>query len=235
MKTLMTLICAALLGFSVSGKDTNAVTQAESKRPMEFQFNGGSLSAFINAVRTAFGVDLNEAATVPQPMYLIQVPKLRLKVEGKQNPLTVRDILHLYNNVSEKGDASLGRWIIEPSAGEPQTILLVATGPRAESSFAVRAFSFPFMGQDATRIVEILQQTVITQRDILRANENFAGLSDADLRGGLDYHKTAGILVASGGKVYVEMATSIIQAYKEKIDREGNNFVLPDKPKSEQP
>jgi hypothetical protein len=229
MKTLFTLICAGLLGFTCFAKDTNETAQVQIKAPTDFQFSGGSMSSFLTTVRGAFGVDLEKVATVPDSMYNVRVPKLRIKAEGG---LGLADVLRLYNNVSEKGDASLGRWIIEPARGEPQTILLVPTGPRADSSFAVRAFSFPFANQDATKIVEILQQTVRTQRDMLMANRNIAGLSDADLRGSLDYHKAAGILVASGGKVYVEMATSIIQAYKEKIDREGG---LPENPQSDKP
>ena len=232
MKTLFTLLCAGLLGFSLLGAETNPPAASAPKLVRDFRFEGpGSLDQFLKSVQDSFGVNLQEEATIPETMrYNVTVPKMRLNV-GPLSLLTLRNVLFLYNSISEKGDPSMGRWIMEPASGEPQTILLVPTGPRAESSFAVRAFPLPSSSQDADKTVGLLQQTVMEQRNMLRANGRFVGLSDADLRGSLDYHKEAGILVASGGKVYVEMATSIIEAYKEKVTR----LPIRNNPKLEQP
>jgi hypothetical protein len=236
MKTLFTLLCAALLGFSISAQETNSAPN-QIKYPSEFQFDGGSLTSFIDAVKSSFGIDLKKVATVPESMYGVRVPKLRLKAEGEayRAPLSLSQLLSLYNSVSDKGDSSLGRWIMEAfDGGGPQTILLVPSGPRAESSFAVRAFVFPSSNtQEANRIVSVLQETITTQRDMLQRGNRYFGLTDADLRGGVSFHTEAGILVASGGKIYVEMASSIIEAYKEKMSRA--EVPIPGKPKPDQP
>jgi hypothetical protein len=236
MKIPFTFICVALLGFSLWGAETNSSAHSAPKLVRDFHFEGpGSLDQFLKSAEDSFGVNLNEAATIPATMrHSITVPKMRLNVEAQNGLLTLRNVLYLYNSISEKGDPSLGRWIMEPASGEPQTILLVPTGPRPESSFAVRAFSFPSSNnQEADRIVSVLQQAITTQQDELQRGNRYFGLADADLRGVLSFHAEAGILVASGGKIYVEMATSIIQAYKEKMGRAG--VPIPEKPESDQP
>jgi hypothetical protein len=82
--------------------------------------------------------------------------------------------------------------------------------------------------------VDLLERTVVTQQDSLRRSGRYVGVSDTDLRGTLDYHKEAEILVASGGKIYVEMATSIIEAYKEKIKMRDLDVPIPNRSKSDQ-
>ena len=226
MRTILILLCAGLLQISSAwAADTNAPI-SKIKHPTEFSFKGGNLWDFIGAIGTAFGVDLNERATIDRSINLnsVSVPKMRMNTSP--GGLDFRTVLNLYNEISRKGAPSLGRWVIEgPVDQEPQAILLVPSETKGASSLGVKAFSLPASNpEEGMKKYRTLLETVELQRRKLE-DRGYLGLDVGDLRGQIDYPHDAGIVVVSGGKAYVELATAIIDALKEKTRM--SDIVLP--------
>jgi hypothetical protein len=222
MKKFLVLMSAVLVVWGNARGQEGKVTDAaaakfEAKTPSEFRFDGGPLAYLVSEMRVAFGVDLAIIGTVPEAMlHSVRVPKLRMGGEGAR--LDFRNVLNLYNQISAEGDPSMGRWIIKGKLHEePEVIMLVASGPRGESSFKVRAF--PLSKENADENRNLIQQTVEREKSRISAMVDLGlcpGVERSDLQGDMQYHRDSGILVASGGKVYVELATAIVEAFKEK-------------------
>ena len=222
MKTFLIFLTAGLLVLTSVAQQKPADAAAAtptSKTTNEFRFDGGNLKDFLNAIKSEFAVDLEKIGTVPEAMlYSVRVPKMRLARGGQMD---FRNVLNLYNQVSDEGDPSLGRWVIKgPLDRDPELIMLVARGPRGDGSFSIRAFSMPNeQNPDWGKMLDLVRNMIESQQHrILEMVEigRHPGVTPSDLNGDMHYHNHAGILVVSGGKVYVEMATAIIEAMKEK-------------------
>ena len=221
MKKILSLLLPALL-LTAETAAQPAVTDANPpkfapKNVPEFRFGGGNLRDFLSAIRDTFGVDLQAMGTVPQSMlHSVQVPKMR--TEGHGGILDFRHVLNLYNQISADG-ASLGQWIIKGDYKfEPEAIVLVH-GARASASFLVKAFAIPNPKTKHDDFFEKLHQIIGVQRATLM-DKPYPGLSTSDLEGRLEYHGQAGIIVATGGEVYVEMVTTVFEALKERAEKE---------------
>jgi hypothetical protein len=222
MKLIWTLVCSVLiLAADARGQLTDAGTaKLTPKHPSKFTFPGGQLNQFVEEIKASFGVDLKAIGTVPERMlYEVHVPKMRMGGEGQK--LDFRNILYLYNSVSEKGDPSLGRWVIEgPIDAEPQLIMLVPSGAKGGETFAVRAFALPASTEEeGKKIYEQLLEMVEVQRreigDLIESGQG-GGRRIADLQGKMKFHEKAGIVVATGGQTYVELALTIVEAMEQK-------------------
>ena len=212
------------------------------KSPAEFEFPGGSLADFVKAVKESFGLDLEQVGTVPHEMlYSVRVPKMRLKKKlhryigspKEESPqVHFSEVLDLYNHASKDGDSSLGRWNTQlTSDGEPSLIMLVQPSTRGESGFSVRAFSFPQRSPDHADKLNKVRDVIQIERDRLSRfvpEGRQPGLTYADIQGEINNHTDAEIIVATGGKVFVEMASAIIQAAKERP--ESTEIPIPKKP-----
>ena len=239
MKAMVWLCVAVfLLGFNSwgQGQAPNDVTESkvQLKQPKEFQFGGGPLEAFLKAVKESFEIDLEKIGTVPERMrYSVQVPKMRLKGTMRQVPhapagtvrtngIHIAQVLDLYNQVSKDGDSNLGRWIVRLTEdGEPSLIVLVPPRGTSGSEFSVRAFSFQVKTAEQADNLRKVRELIAIERDRLRQvvdEGRQPGLTLADVRGDVNYHSEAGIIVATGGKIFVEMASAIIQAAKDRVE-----------------
>jgi hypothetical protein len=131
-------------------------------------------------------------------------------------------VLELYNQVSKDGDSSLGRWIVRfTDDGEPSLIMLVPPQATSGSSFTVRAFAFPQKTKEQAENLSAVRRLITVEGDRLRhvvSEGRQPGLTLADIQGDVNYHSEAGIIVATGGKVFVEMASAIIEAKKRVPD-----------------
>ena len=212
-----------------------AADPGKVKAPKEFVFEGGQLSEFVGKIRDDFGINLHVTATIPASMlHTVWVPKMRLKytppwyfdggkkVSAPVSPnegLKFTQPLQLYNQVSAEADAKMGKWLIkEVQDEEPGLVMLVPPPQKVDdASFQVKAFSVPGWNvEDVNTITLLIQQE--SDRLSFRVREGVVtGLSEADIRGDLQYHKEAGILVVTGGRVYAELAGAIIQAAKSKV------------------
>ena len=228
-------VCLLHLTSVTRGQEVSDATPPKMavKSPAEFEFAGGSLADFIKTVKQSFGLDLEQVGTVPQEMLnSVRVPKMRLKGRTHKPPGLPRtmtpnvhfaEVLELYNQASSDGDSSLGRWITRLTGdGEPGLIMLVQPSTRGgESEFSVRAFSFPQRSPEQAEKLRKVKDLIAEERvglsQVLMERRQ-PGLTQADIQGEVNNHSDAEIIVATGGKVFVEMASAIIQAVKDHKD-----------------
>jgi hypothetical protein len=230
MKISTMCFCAALLFYPCAlaqPANTNAAAKATTKYAEKFEFKGGNLKNFLDAIKNTFGVDISELGTVPESMlYSVRVPKMRVGSDGGR--LVFQNVLNLYNQVSAEGDPSMGTWIIKgPFNKEPEVLLLVsrATG---EATLAVKAFAIPDKESGGQEFFNRLHDTISVEANRVWetiTSERLRGFTVNDVRGSLNYHPDSGILVVTGGKLYVELAGVIIDALKEK--RKTQDITIP--------
>lgn len=189
---------------------------AAAAAPKEFVFDGGDLPDFVDKLNKTYKVNLFELATIGDQMRRVRVPKMRLTTPEFQT------VLRLYNSVSDEGDGTMGKWIIKYAnpqhlSGDMPNVLVLTPGPasvaRSQNNLGVRAF--PFRGLSEEKL-NVLREVVEREASELYAHMRQAGSVDAALiEGNLRYHKNAGILVASGGGMYMEMASAVIEAFRQ--------------------
>ena len=81
-----------------------------------------------------------------------------------------------------------------------------------EESFSVRAFTVrDIKGQEQKQLFELIN----VERDRLRNLAAEGGINPGLINGDVHFHEDTGICVATGGKTYVEMVGSLIDAFRE--------------------
>ena len=188
--------------------------------PVVFEWKSGYLTSFVNHIKELFGVDLNQRADIPAEMIYTRVPSMKIKTAN------VWDVLDLYNSISDEYPG-IGRWVIKRVAYgveapnplenigspfqqrklriiEPNAIFLVPpTKTDKEDSRSVRAFNLrDIPGEEQKQLFELIK----VEGDRLGASL---------LGGDIHFHKETEICVATGGKTYVEMVGSLIDAFRE--------------------
>ena len=198
-------------------KSTNAAPQESSAE--RFRFDGGYLHEFIKKLGDAFGTNIVQLIDVRSELSdTVRVPKMRSHNE-------LRSVLRLYNEVSSEGDGFLGKWIYAPAlglGGNPpppvDTIVFVPPKPAADAdAIQVRAFSTRSLTDDhIKRIREIVEEESLRlERDIQigrlpAQNANVA-------HGRLNFHENSRLLLAVGGKTYVAMVETVVEALTKNL------------------
>ena len=75
----------------------------------------------------------------------------------------------------------------------------------------VRAFSIDQLKEDELKMLDDL---ITQEAEILGQTSERSG-NDGNFAGQLRYHPGTGLLIASGGNEFVEMAATLVEAYKE--------------------
>lgn len=217
MNALRNLLAVLLLGTSVLSfsQDKAAKPAEESAREESktFTFDGGSLRSFISAFKRQLGVDLYDIASIDPKALNIQVPKMKIPLGAGPWEL----VLNTYNSLSERTDLSLGRWVIVRAVGagaDPTPNAIIFTPPKSlaeEAPLKVKAFSLPRLGDDRFATL----QGLIDEQSKLLQNASEQSGKPGNFAGALRYHAGTGLLIASGGQEYVELAGTIIEAYRE--------------------
>lgn len=222
-----------LLGVTSRGAETNTTSVSAPKEAVskEFVFGGGDLDNFVGALGNTFGVDLYKIATIPDHMRSVRVPKMRTMARSFE------DVLSLYNATSSEIDGVMGKWAIKYSENGyvmdykaikanrlPDVLLL--TGKEDQNApgkrLAVKAFAFKGLSDKG---LDDLQLVVLDEASALEQQMRRSGRAGgSEIQGNIRYHRTAGILVVSGGTQYVEMAGSIIEAYRQAHGPEFNDL-----------
>jgi hypothetical protein len=214
MKTLLQLFAVLLLAtnLTVSAQETNP--QPERKT---FTFAGGTLGELVTAIKKQLGFDLLEAATIDfKALNNLQVPKMSIPVL-QDNWQTV---LFTYNEVSRRTEQSLGSWIIQKEYGRPDpasaTVAVVFMPPRhlgTQPSFKVKAFSMTKLKAEDFQELRRLIQDQASNLAVTSRDQNRGG----DFEGRISYHEGTRLVLASGGQEFVELAATIVEAFKETL------------------
>ena len=171
--------------------------------------------SFLEAIKTQLGMDLRKAATIPSGMNL-EIPKMR--VPGR----SWEAVLDVYNRLSIATEESLGKWVFVNSvvSGEdttPNAILFMP--PRhfpLQSVSRVKAFAMEkerLKAEDLKMLEEVIRMEV---------DHSFArNGGSSGFNGQIRYHEGTGLLIAAGESNYVELATTIIEAFQINLARRG--------------
>src|ERR1043165_3340664 len=179
-------------------------------QPIWFEWRSGwTVDVFLAKIKTTFGFDLRAAADIPQQMLQVGVPSMKI------NTQRVWDVLLLYNQIA-KDYPQIGRWVWHfPTTdwrGEPSAVYLVPPKQTdAEEALSVRAFTLRDIPEpEQKQLFELIN----VEAGRLKL-ETEKGIKASLLRGDIHFHTETGICVATGGKPYVEMVASLIDAFRE--------------------
>ncbi len=231
MKPIYLAILTALLQFASFAQETNKpATPPAPKHPTEFQWRGGDLRNFIQVINDTFGINLQEIATIPADM-LAAVSPPKMHLQRPMGSLRFRQVLDLYNSISDHGDSALGHWIIEESTQsgptpDPSAIVLIRPAATPSSAFQVKAFPIPLIDQDAQKSFQRIRETVENE-GMMTGNQliKSGAIPDYDqLRGSMNFHPETGIMVIAGPKPYIDLTTAIVEAFREKAQHADLHF-----------
>ncbi len=184
--------------------------------PDGFQFEGGTIRDFLTKLRERYGTNVTDLIDVSgEAANNLRVPKMRIP-----KAQDIRQVLFVYNQVSSQGDGFLGKWCypqgipVSQSGELPTMLIFMPPKPAADTGgVKVRAFSIRGITDDE---VEELHKTIEVESERLRAEveRGTYGAQDPSVAvGRLSVHKGTWLLVATGGKTYVELAAAVIDAF----------------------
>ena len=177
--------------------------------PVVFEWRSGPLVGFIAQIKVDFGIDLNKCADVPGQMLRVRVPSMKHKTQS------LTDVLSLYDQISSNYP-EIGRWVWHFPGNnwklEPSAIYLVPPKQtEQEDALSVRAFTLRDIPEpEQNQLFELIKM----EGGLLKG-ESEKGIKASLLGGDVHFHKETGICVATGGKAYVEMVGSLIDAFRE--------------------
>jgi hypothetical protein len=196
-----------------------AKASAQTKTAVEaqvFHFGGGDLN-------DQFGKDVYELIQIRGANAdRIHLPKMRIRISGVGD---IREVLATYNRISSEGDGFLGEWIYSPamslslgggllpSKQAPEAIVFLgpkAGGADGTAGIQVRAFSVRGISEDRLKALRDLinEQSRRLQQEIA---ERSGDMTSAE--GRVSVHEGTGLLIASGGKTYVELVGTLMDAF----------------------
>jgi hypothetical protein len=219
------LLSALLLSGApqVSGQATTQLARpadgAATNAPV-FQFGGGDFNQFMTKLRETFGKDVFELIEVRgEGANRLHVPKMRIR--GLRD---IRQVLLTYNRLSSEGDGFLGEWIFSPPLqplpgsppNEPDTIIFLppkAGGSDGTAGILVRAFSILGITEEQQGA---LREVIERESRQLQHEIHSRGGDVSAADGRVNVHSGTGLLVASGGKTYVELVATVMEAFRDR-------------------
>jgi hypothetical protein len=210
------------------GRGADSANPEEPSAPFTFTFGGGSLADFIRAVKEQFDVNLDKEATIEDfHKWTVRVPKLAIPIQAGSRWYTVLDA---YTRISQSVNLRLGRWSVNwPDApraeAKPVSIIFVppAQDP-ARDAVAVKAFSVVELSQEDR---DSLMESLYRERDEMSQDWRASSQSTRPT-GQIRPHRNGEILLATGNQSFVELASALVAAYKERA--ETAKKTLPRKP-----
>ena len=201
----------AILGTCLCGQFFASAQPASNQTtnllgPKAFVFSGGSFNQFVTALTEHYGTNLTQMLDWPDdpPM---RIPKMRV------GPTHWIGVLKTYNTISAEGDGFLGKWIFNPPfwngypAPMPETLVFVPPKPAvADGEVQVRAF--PIRGMPKATM-DKLREAIEQQAAQIRRRFR----DDSAIRGEVNVHEGTGLLVAAGGKTYVDLVGTLVEAF----------------------
>ena len=121
------------------------------------------------------------------------------------------EVLKTYNTISAEGDGFLGKWIYSSPFSDvrmPNALVFIPPKPAvADGEVQVRAF--PIRGMPKATM-DKLREAIEDQAALIRRRLR----DDSPLiRGEVNVHEGTGLLVAAGGKTYVELVGTLVEAF----------------------
>ena len=213
MRLTIAAIVLLLAGTSMMAQETGGSPKngPEGANPLPyFDFSEGDLGAFVNAVEKQLGFNLRQEASVPSfSAWNLQIPKL--KIYYSKGEYAWVDVLTTYNHISKRAGGLYGEWVLHEQEidGRRHFTAIIFRPPASPASgFSIKAFHLGTLPQEEK---ELLRITVDEQRHLLSAET--PGTSS---EGSLSFDQQADILIAKGGPHFIELVTTIVEAFKER-------------------
>jgi len=210
---------------------TSATAPSETQGKGDFVFEGGSLRRFIDQMNAHFEVDLRKLATIEVPENT-HVPKMRVssRLDNRfrrigRHTHSIEFVLQAYNALAEGGRPELGKWFVwneGQTKGELPGIITLAARRQENGANAlkVRAFSIKGFSEEQRKKIERAVREAQDISSILR--QEMGVPSTESPRGHLNYHADTDLLLAFGSEAFLEMTESIVEEYRESINRNRN-------------
>ncbi len=186
-----------------------------------FFFDGGSFYDFVKELRSIYGTNALDLLEFPNEPLRFRVPKIRFA----HTELDVRQPLSIYNSISEAGEWYLGKWIYLPANpfpnADPRLRTLVFLPPKmaapgSTSAIAVKAFSISGISTtDRKNLQEVVEREAARLRDRIEVG-GYGRQDPSEATGSMAVHESSGLLVATGGKTYVELVASVVEAFEKR-------------------
>jgi len=222
------LTAVSLISFPLPGQ-AQAADTANAPSTNEFRFDGGSFLDFTRKLGQQFGTNFLDIMDVRgEEADRLRIPKMKIKFYGDLDSTDWTKVLKLYNQISEEGNSFVGKWIFTPpgprfvSEGKgtyalpPQTLIFVPPRPAAGVEGAIQVRAFPIRGMPQERLKELIalvnQESRRMQEDIA-SGQLPAGQDTSLAQGRLSLHQESDLLIAVGGKAYVELVKTVVDAY----------------------
>jgi hypothetical protein len=189
-----------------------------------FVFNGGSFSDFVSALGKAYGTNALELFQFPGERLSFNIPRMR--VPGDAGDL--RSVLFVYNKTSEAGDWSLGKWVYLPESkygyaqGVDTSLRTLSflppklASPGGGSGIAVKAFSIGNLSAAEQKNLQQIVREESRRLEELIAAGLYGRQDPREATGSISLHESTGLLVATGGKTYVELVASLVEALEKR-------------------
>src|SRR5688572_30471534 len=216
MKNVFSLLIAILsLNFASISQETGEQQPRSGPKDQTFTFKGGTMRQFVDEFKSQLGMDLHDTATIDRKALNLRIPKMKIPVGEK----AWETVLITYNNLSNSAEDNIGRWVIARDVvrgGDPTPNAIVFMPPKNLSEsvgLKVRAFSMDKLKpEDLGMLVELVE---VEAADLRKTAEDSGYVTN--FSGQLRYHKGTGLLIASGGPEYVELASTVVEAFKETL------------------
>ena len=226
--TLFTAL-ALVAAVRLPAQDPSAATQPKQNPPSSqvstqvFVFDGGSFYDFVGALRKTYGTNALALFESPRESQSFSVPRMR--VPGPTGEF--RSVLYLYNKTSEAGDWYLGKWVYLPinqyeyqnSDNSLRTLSFLPpklATPGGGSGIAVKAFSIGNLSPDEQKSLrEIVEKESSRLREYIEIGR-YGRQDPSEATGRISLHEGSGLLVATGGKTYVELVASVVEAFEKR-------------------
>ena len=222
------LSVGAVLSFPMRSQAQGAdTTNGPSKQ--EFRFNGGSFRDFMRKLEQQFGTNFVDILDVQgEEADRLRIPKMKHRFSGQIAYTDWTRVLNLYNQISDEGNGSLGKWIFAPEkprfvgdgtntwALPPETLVFMP--PRraggAEGAIKVRAFAIRGMPKERLeQLTDIIEQESRRMQDEIASGRLPAGQDISLAQGRLSLHQGSDLLIAVGGQSYVELVQTVVDAF----------------------
>jgi len=209
------LLLTAPVQLTVQGAESTN----QAALPATFTFAGGSLADFIRAVNEQLKVDLEKEATIEEfHQWSVRVPKLAIPIPAGTS---WHYVLQAYSNSSQSVDGRMGRWSVNWSGGrasaETKPISIIFVPPAqdpARDAVAVKAFSVVELSQEDR---ELLKESIQREWDAM-AHDPRTSSQPTSPSGQIRSHRNGEILLATGNQSFVDLASALVAAYKERAE-----------------
>ena len=197
------------------GQEPGAAEPAKNEDRKPFTFEGGNLSDFTQKLGRDYGTNVLAVLDVRgEQAYKFLIPKMKIG-----SSVAWSEVLKRYNSISTEGGGFLGQWIFTPMFPErqipvapPETLIFVPPKPAGGESGDLLVRAFPIRGM-AEQVLRKMTEVIHSEARRIQEDTIQRGQDISQAEGRISVHEGSEVLIAVGGKTYVELVKTVVDAY----------------------